>query len=66
MAGVTKDEGTAVTLSFYPEFAAKTPTYEVFNEFVIEVNKTYHNIDVKNITEFYLRDVNPNESEAIR
>ena len=39
---------------------------EAFKQSVIEVNKDFHNIDVENITEFYLRNVSPNDSEAIK
>ena len=67
MAGITRDEGTTLVSEVYPEFFVnRTISKEAFKEFVREANNDFHNIDIENITEYYLRNINSNDTEVIQ
>ena len=65
MAGVNKDEGSILV----PRALMKHSTFtkQDFIKFVYTIDfALFHNIDVDNVTQFYLSDVNDNDSETIK
>ena len=68
MAGVTKDEGSILVplisedvLSFF-EYQTK----ESFVEFVKKSNDMFHDLNAENITEFYLKNTDIKDSNAVK
>ena len=67
LAGVTKDEGPTLAITTIPQyFGNRTLIKEDFSSFVKITNGLFHNIDIKNITQFYMNGINDNDSEAIK
>ena len=67
MAGITKDEGSMLSLLFSPDILTKYMTKEDFIKSVEMSKKLYfHDLNVKNITDFYLNNVNTNDSNAVK
>ena len=66
LAGVTKNEGSTLVYYSNPQLFNKTLTKDDFKSFVQLSDNIFHNIDIKNITKFYMNDINDNDSEAIK
>ena len=66
MAGVTKDEGSILAFLNFPNLFNKTITEEDFEEFIDKLNPQFHNLNAKQIKDFYLKNVNKNSSDAIK
>ncbi|CAG2168479.1 unnamed protein product, partial [Oppiella nova] len=66
IAGVTELEGSAMAYFQYPILQTDNVTKQDFNDLVQQNEPTFHNLNVKNISEFYLRDIDDTNSSAIR
>lgn len=66
MAGVTGDEGSSLAFTSYTKFFNKTVTEEVFKQFIEEINPYFHDLNAEKITDFYLKSVDKNNSDAIK
>ena len=68
IAGVNKDEGSMLSSVLDPSLLIpiKNVDKTYFKQYVNKLNEVLHDLDANNITDFYLRDVDPNDSKAIR
>ena len=66
IAGVNKDEGSLLSLMFDLSLPFTNLDRQHFTKFVNKLDEKVHNLDAKNITDFYLRDVDPDDSKEIR
>ena len=68
IAGVNTDEGSLLSSVFDPSLLLpiKRVDKPYFKQFVNKLNEVLHNFDANNITDFYLRGKDPNDSKAVR
>ena len=65
IAGITKDEGSNMA-SLYFEDPLKNFTKDDFIEFVKLTSSTFPNMNLDQVTGFYLKNTNLNDSDAIK
>ncbi|CAG2176310.1 unnamed protein product, partial [Oppiella nova] len=64
MVGVAKDEGPVLTMCLFPEMRAPGLTVEVFRELVKRLSDEYGNMDVEEVSDYYLKTIDTtNESQ---
>ena len=66
IAGITQDEGTSFVASLTPQIFSKNVTKDDFVAFVKLVNDDFHNMNLDQVTAFYLNNTNLNNSDAIK
>ncbi|CAG2182069.1 unnamed protein product [Oppiella nova] len=65
IAGVTRNEGSLLSNWFYPELHGNF-TEQEFRDLVQESDFLFHGIPVQNVTDYYLRNVNTSDSQALK
>ncbi|CAG2178354.1 unnamed protein product, partial [Oppiella nova] len=65
IAGVTRDEGSLLSYWTYPELHGNF-TEQEFRDLVQVSDDLFHGIPVQNVTDYYLRDVNTSDSQALK
>ncbi|CAG2112822.1 unnamed protein product, partial [Medioppia subpectinata] len=61
MAGVVKDEGPLLTRALFPEM-----TEQLFHKVVRDLSREYHNIDVNEVCDHYLKGVHKTNSSQLK
>ncbi|CAG2112560.1 unnamed protein product, partial [Medioppia subpectinata] len=65
MAGVVKDEGPLLTHGLFPEMRSEM-TAQLFYKVVRDLSREYHNIDVNEVCDYYLKGVHKTNSSQLK
>ena len=66
MSGFNEDEGSLLSLLFDPTLPVSKVDRQRFKRFINILNQVLCSLDANRVTNFYLNNVNPNDSNAIR
>ncbi len=65
LAGVAEYDGSILASGQYPAQLLNV-TKDVFTQLVNLIEKSFHNFDVKNVSEFYLQNIDTNDANAMK
>ena len=65
LAGVTHDEGSVLAANTFSQFFNKNLTEQDLKTFVQMTDNVFHNIDIKTVTDFYLRGMTKSLNDTV-
>ncbi|CAG2174084.1 unnamed protein product, partial [Oppiella nova] len=65
LSGITKDEGHMLAILSYPQILSNNFTENAFNTALNQMNEVFHNIHIETVSEYYLKNIDPDNSHEV-